>query len=56
MIIYDTNGKYIFEEWFYNDIRHRNNGPAYTLYNGDGHIEEEAWYIDGNIKEIKKHS
>lgn len=35
------------ESWILNDLYHREDGPAYSLYHFNGLIDEEKWYIRG---------
>ena len=39
------------EEWFRDDKRHRVDGPASVVFNGDGSKTEE-WYSDGQLDRI----
>jgi hypothetical protein len=45
------NGKYIGyngkEEWFKDDLRHREDGPAIEWFNGD-----KLWYLNGELHRV----
>lgn len=37
------------EEWCLNGLLHREDGPAYLRYWGNGSVRYEMWYLDGRV-------
>lgn len=44
------------EEYYQDQKLHRENGPAFIMYNEDGIIIEKKWYIHGELRRILEHS
>ena len=43
---YSTGEKFL-ESWYENDFLHRENGPAFIIWNEDGSIKKQQWYNKG---------
>ena len=44
---YYKNGNTKYEEYHINDNLHREDGPAYIMYNKNGNVAYEGYWIDG---------
>lgn len=43
----DTYEEFKEEEWYLNGKQHREDGPAYIIYDDDGNVEGEGWCLNG---------
>jgi len=41
------NGSFMYESYFLNDLYHREDGPAYTIYSPSGEIIRETYFLHG---------
>ena len=49
--IYSNNGNLLYEAWYLDDMYHRLDGPALTVYSGD-RIHSETWYIKDTVHRL----
>jgi antitoxin component YwqK of YwqJK toxin-antitoxin module len=47
IISYYPNGNKEKEFWYNEKVLHREDGPSIVLYNEDGSINSERWFLNG---------